>query len=114
VWTSRSCSVEVVSYFFVVWPSPCGFVVAFGLGGGEWSAARASLPFLATRVVLASSSFGGELGRLSFLGGIVGIVFVAQMVGAKCLVLTHGHVGPNTQRRKGRAQVHEKTFGRKL
>jgi hypothetical protein len=64
VWTSHSCSVEVAGCFcFVAWPSACESLVAFGLCGGEWSVARASLPFLAARAALASSSFSGELER---------------------------------------------------
>jgi hypothetical protein len=85
VWTSHSCSVETVFCFcFAVWPSPSGSAVASGLGGGEWSEARATLPFLAARTTLASSSFGGGLGRVFFLGGIVGVVFVARTLGTKC------------------------------
>jgi hypothetical protein len=46
------------------------------------------LAFLAARAALASSSFSGDMGWVLFLGGIVGVVFVAQMVGAKCRALT--------------------------
>lgn len=93
----------MASCFFAVWPSPYGSEVAFGLCDGEWSVARAGLHFLAARVALSSSSFGGELGRAFFLGGIVGVVFVAQTMGAKCWVLTRCQVDPNTQRRWERA-----------
>lgn len=51
--------------------------MAFELGGWEW-------PFLEARAAQASLSFDGELGRVFFLGGIVGVVFVARMVDAKC------------------------------
>lgn len=40
--------------------------------------------FLVARAALASLSSAGELARVLFLGGIVGLVFVAKMVCAKC------------------------------
>jgi hypothetical protein len=67
-------------------PSPYGSAEAFGLGGGEWLEARATLPFLAAKPTLASLSFDG--GRVFFLAGIMGVVFIARMVGAKCWALT--------------------------
>lgn len=56
--------------------------MAFELGGWEW-------PFLAARAAQVSLSFDGELGQVFFLGGIVGVVFIAGIVGAKCWTLTH-------------------------
>lgn len=113
-----SCLVEVAGCFcFATWPSACELLVAFEFCGGGWSAARESFPFLAARAALASSSFSGELSRVVFLGGIVGIVFIAEMVGAKCWALTHAHMlsgGPKHSETWGTAQVHDKTNVRKL
>lgn len=49
----------------------------WGLVGDE-----ATLPFLEARAAQASSSFVGEVGHVFFLGGIMGVLFVARMVGA--------------------------------
>jgi hypothetical protein len=48
------------------------------------------LAFLDNKEARASSSFDGGLGQVLFLGVIVGVVFVAQTVAAKCWALTCG------------------------
>lgn len=89
---------------------PCDSMVGFGLTAGT-SPAKTTLPFLAARVVPASSSSAGELGRMFFLGGIVWLVFVTQTTSAKCWVPTHGQVGLNTQRQRQGTLKHDKTLG---
>jgi hypothetical protein len=95
VWTSPSSSVEVANCFYFVRGPPCGSAVCFGLACGT-SLEKTTLTFLAARAVPASSSLASELARLFFLGGIMGLVFIAQMVGVKCWVPTRGQVGLST------------------
>lgn len=93
----------------------CGVALALWLGGGlciDWWDVinEGSIAFLAARVALATSSSVAELPRVVFLGGIVGLVFVARIVRAKYWVL----IGrPKHSEAKGKT-VHNKTFGREL
>jgi hypothetical protein len=50
------------------------------------------LPFLKARAALVSSSFDGGLGQVLFLGVVVGVVFIAQMVDANIGHLMHHDV----------------------
>ena len=78
--------------------------------------ARATLTFLATWAALASSLFVGVLGRVSFLGGIMGVALLHEWCCQR--------LGSNTHRRtvrwtqtlgmQVRAQVHDKTNGGEL
>lgn len=58
--------------------------------------AKATLDFLVlVRAAWSTSSMGGGIGPgVDFLGAIMGLVFRAQMVGAKCWFR---QVGPNTR-----------------
>lgn len=67
------------------------------MGNGQ---REGDLAFLGNKGGLTSSLFDGELGHVFFLGGIMGVVFVARTVGAKCWALTCAIAlsDPNTER----------------
>jgi hypothetical protein len=83
--------------------------VALGSTGGT-SSVKATLPFLEARAALAMSSSAGEPTQVVFLGGIVGLDFVAKRWAP--------NVGPGDtwlgwpihSETKG-TQVHDRTLG---
>jgi hypothetical protein len=83
VWTSSSS--DGINFWFVVSSRPSSIMVVFmSLDGGGISSVKATMPFLVARAALTTSSSGGGLAWVFFLGGIVGLVFVAQTVCTKC------------------------------
>lgn len=82
VWTSRS--EDGILFWFVVLSSPSVTMVFFLSLVGGISLAKATLPFLVERATLAASSSDGQPARVFFLGGIMGLVFIAQTMGVKC------------------------------